>query len=124
MRYTTENYLHFSYDLQWSCEIIRINEQGVVTLNLQQIPPAKAHLHVELSDTIYLDSKTWWRGAHLNIAIKEDFVDFLPNLGSYLRNKLGDDYILENYKLFVFVCEEKNNYFVAKDCVISKVLPP
>jgi hypothetical protein len=64
-----------------------------------------------------------WRGLLLNVATKEELANFLPKLGSHLRQKLQDDYILDHYKLFVFLTDGRDKYFVAKDCVITQVLP-
>jgi hypothetical protein len=123
IEFAVENYLHIADPTKWKCMLRAISPEGTIELMVLPVPVSRSRLHIEIRNAIYIDMYAGWRGLLLNVATKEELANFLPKLGSHLRQKLQDDYILDHYKLFVFLTDGRDKYFVAKDSVITQVLP-
>ncbi len=123
MEFKEKNYLHMSDTTRWRCMLHNISKEGTVELMVLPDPPSRSRMHIQFVDAIYVDMYAGWRELSLNVATRNELVDFLPSLGSHLRKKMTDEYIIDNYKLFVFSTNGKDKLIVARDCMISQVLP-
>jgi hypothetical protein len=123
MEFAVVNYFHISNAINWRCMLRTISTKATVELMVFPDPPVRSRMHIEIQEVIYFDTDGGWKGCLLNVATSEELSKFIPNLGSYLRETMTDEHILETYKLFVFPTSGNNQHFVARDAIIAQLLP-
>jgi len=123
MEIVSENILRFAEPSTWRCMVDKMDESGNVTITVLNEPPGRSRLQILIRDVIYQEVYGEWSGINISVATKNDLLAYIPKLGNNLREKSGDEYISNNYHMYVIEPGQVNNLFIARDVLLDRILP-
>jgi len=85
----------------WTCQFWRLDSERNLKVRLRR-PSQRGSLWMIFQDVIYFDCTKTWKGAKYEIGTEEECLKLAKKVYAKQIQQLGDEELLQRYRLFVF----------------------